>query len=389
MKKVIAAAAGLMLAGALVGTASAAVTFGGDARVRTYYQENYDLGAIDPETGLRVNENDNTWSSRVRIVARAESKGGAYARARIRIADTTWDGTALTRDRGAGTNAYWDYAYIGVPLGAGFTIEGGLMPTNLTKFFYWDNREDQLVVKWGGDMTTVQLWYAKRVEFTGDPVEEADDNDVDAWFLAVDQKFAGDFGLFAAGAYVDDQTAADASGFTGTIQVGGPAGPVALEAALAYVESDLTGNADDGYGGYIQGGFDLGVVNLTVNAGWVQDGFAADNDFGFIMIGGASSITPGIFDTGGKGVGALADTTWIGGTVGFKVSEALSLKGNLVYADLDTWGTGYEVSGSLSYVISDGAVFTWDIGYLGLDADDDATYDDSPFGTALTVEISY
>ena len=91
MKKVIAAAAGLMLVGTMVSSASAAVTFSGDARVRAYYQTDYDFGR---ETdGVRENEKEQSWSSRVRVVVRAESKGGAYARARIRMADTTWDGT--------------------------------------------------------------------------------------------------------------------------------------------------------------------------------------------------------------------------------------------------------------------------------------------------------
>ena len=134
MKKVIAAAAGLMLVGTMVGSASAAVTFSGDARVRAYYQTDYDFGRT--AEGVRTNEKEQSWSSRVRVVVRAESKGGAYARARIRMADTTWDGTNQTRDRGAGTNSYVDYAYIGVPmgqflfqggtlLGAGFTVSGG------------------------------------------------------------------------------------------------------------------------------------------------------------------------------------------------------------------------------------------------------------------------
>ena len=42
MKKVIAAAAGLMLVGAMVGTASAAVSIKGDARARFLFQQNYD-----------------------------------------------------------------------------------------------------------------------------------------------------------------------------------------------------------------------------------------------------------------------------------------------------------------------------------------------------------
>ena len=378
MKKLIAAAAGLMLVGTMVGSAAAAVTFGGDARVRWYYEEN----------GDGTDRTDEKFSSRVRVKVNADAKGGAYARARIRMTDSTWDGTRQTRDRGAGTNSYVDYAYIGVPMGP-VTFEGGLMPVNLTKFTLWDSRADQFIVKWANDMTNLEFWFQKNLEVETRPDDPTfndltDDNDINTYFGKWDQKFAGDWGTTLGIGYRQDETPADVEGWLGTIQFSGPAGPVALEGALAYTESDLLESADDGWGGYLQGGMNFGATSVTLNGGFTQDGYLADDDFGFIMIGGASSITPAIVSN----IGVGGDWGWIGGIVGFKVSEDLSLKGILVYADISDAGSLLEVSGSLSYAISDGASFTWDIGFLNNDRDD-ADDAENPFGTALTFEVSY
>ena len=382
MKKVIAAAAGLMLVGAMVSTASAAVTFSGDARVRAYYQTDYDLGR--EADGVRTNEKEQSWSSRVRVIIRAESKGGAYARARIRMADTTWDGTNLTRDRGAGSNSYVDYAYIGVPMGQ-FLFQGGLMPANLTKFTYWDRRADQAVLQWANDMTTLFLWYQKAAEFTNPATDFIDDEDVDVWIGGWKQKFAGDMGITAVLGYQDDQTPVDASDWFGTINFTGPVGPVALEAELAGQGEKLTVGEDTGVGGYLQAGMDFGATSVTLNGGFANDGFESDDDFGFIMLGGASSITPSAFAT----FGAANDQWWVGGIVGFKASENLSLKGILAWSDITNVGQAFEISGSLKYVISDGANFQWDIGYLSINAEDDTFITEDPFGTAGTFNVSF
>jgi len=370
MKKVIAVAAGLMMTGALVTTASAAVSFSGDARVRGYYEKDYDFG-VQP----RTNEKKVFTNSRYRVKVHADAAGGAYVRSRIKISDGT-HGTVPSSK----TDVVTDYMYLGIPIGP-VTIEGGRMPANLTLFYLWDRRYDMVIGKWANDMTSIQVWYNKLVE-SGDLI---DDNDVTGYYAFLQQKFAGDFGLDVAAAYVVNDVVDNSDGFTGTVQIGGPAGPVSLTAALAYTEEELTGTPDDGYGGYIQAGMDFGATSVSLNAGWAQDGFAADDDFGFIMMGGASSITPaGPFETLGGG----GDTTWFGGTVGFKASEALSLTGILAYGTIDDVGDAFEISGRAKYIISDGLVAQWDIGYLNWDSD---TSDDeeSPFGTALTFEISF
>ncbi len=119
------------------------------------------------------------------------------------------------------------------------------------------------------------------------------DDDITGYYGLLTQKFAGDWGITVAGAYIDDATAADQSGFTGTIGFGGPAGPVTLNGEFSYAEADLGDDIDDGYGGYLEAGMDFGATSVSLKGGWAQDGFASDDDFGFIMLGGASSITPG------------------------------------------------------------------------------------------------
>ena len=117
MKKLIVAAAGLMLAGTMVSTASAepGVSFTGDGRARAFYFQDYNF--VDSDT--------SNWNSRVRLKIKAESKGGAYAVARLRMAEAKWDGTQLTRKGGEQSNLFTDYAYVGTPIGP-VAIEGGL-----------------------------------------------------------------------------------------------------------------------------------------------------------------------------------------------------------------------------------------------------------------------
>ena len=258
------------------------------------------------------------------------------------------------------------------------------MPVNLTKFTIWDRRADQFIVKWANDMTNLEFWFQKNLEFSDPATDFVDDNDINTYFGKWDQKFAGDWGTTVGIAYRQDETPANVEGWQGTVHFSGPAGPVALMGEIAYTESDLLGLADDAWGGYLQGGMNFGATSVTVSGGFTQDGYIADDDFGYIMIGGASSITPAV----SSNIGVNGDWGWIAGDVGFKVSEQLSLRGVLAYADISDYGDLFEISGSVKYAISDGAAFTWDIGYLNNNADAEVG-DENPFGTAITFEISY
>jgi hypothetical protein len=272
-------------------------------------------------------------------------------------------------------------------MGANFLFQGGLMPANLTKFTYWDRRADQAVLQWANDMTTLFLWYQKAEEFTDPATDFVDDNDVDNWVLGWKQKFGGDMGLTAVLQYTDNQKPGDAedSGWAGTINFTGPAGPIALEAELAGISEELGNGEDTGLGGYIQGGMNFGATSVTLNGGFTADGYTADDDFGFIMLGGASAITPGLMAE----IGDLGDTWWIYGIAGFKASEAMSLRGIVGWADITNVGQSFEISGSLTYQISDGANFDWQIGYLALNAEDDTFLTEDPFGTAFTFNVSF
>jgi hypothetical protein len=384
MKKVIAAAAGLMLVGAMAGTASAAVSFGGDARARAYYQQDYDFGSVsvDEETGAvtRDREQDNFVNSRVRIQARAEAPGGAYAVGRALYGAATWDGgNSGTADIGA------DKAYIGVPMGMTL-LQAGRLPTDLlrsTAFFEQDITRDGLQFDiMATDMATIGLWYFIDYESrqNGDNV---DDNDISDYGIYADVKFAGDWGTRLGVLYRDDQVPNDGrddDGAFGGIEFVGPAGPLAISGAVAF---DDRGEGNTGWGAFASAGMQFGATGVALEAGFTDENFVTDGDYGFIMVGGGASITP--YTIGSEGT----SNWWIGVPVTFAVSEMLSLGGNLVYIDMDEFGDAFEISGTAKYLISDGANVQWDIGYLGYSAGDGIVEEESPFGTALTFNVSF
>ena len=390
MKKVIAAAAGLMLVGTMVGSASADVSFGGDARARAYYQQNKDFGrtTVDEETGAvtRNNEQQNFVNSRVRIQARATAPGGAYAVGRALYGAATWDGgNSGTADIGA------DKAYIGVPMGMTL-LQAGRLPTDLlrsTSFFEQDITRDGLQFDvMATDMATIGLWYfiAYEASANGDLV---DDNDVSDYGIYADLKFGGDWGTRMGILYRDDQVLNDGrddDGAYGGIEFAGPGGPLAISGAVAF---DDRGEGDTGWGAFASAGMQFGATGVALEAGFTDAGFVTDGDYGFIMIGGGASITP--YTIGSEG----ESNWWIGVPVTFAVSEMLTVGGNLVYIDMDEFGEGFEISGTLKYLISDGANVQWDIGYLAYSQGDSDDFEfgldeeDSPFGTALTFNVSF
>ena len=374
MRKTIAITTALLLAGFLVNSASAAVSMNGDARTRWTYHQYSD--------GTDATENDEKWSSRIRVNLKATAKGGAYAKARLRMADAKWDGTRQTRNKGAGSNLYTDYAYIGVPIGQ-VTVEAGLQKVDLTRFTIWDEREDMLSINWTNDNTALDFWYIKDAEYTNTATDTIDDEDVNKMALILEQKWGGHFRVKASGFYTDDQTPADKSGFTGFLSVGGSAGQVTLDAELAYNEADVQGTTDDGLGGYVQGMMKFGDASLTLNGGFTKDGYVADDDFGFLMIGGDTAITADIT----RNIGAIGDTLWGGTILGFKVSENLNVKALLAYIDVDNYGSLFEVSGGVTYIVSDGATIEWLAGYVAIDDDSDTA--EAPFATGLTFNVNF
>jgi hypothetical protein len=102
-------------------------------------------------------------------------------------------------------------------------------------------------------------------------------------------------------------------------------------------------------------------------------------------------------------LGAEGDWFWIAPSVTYDVSEQLRLVGNFVWVNIDgndnvavddkRLAKLMEISGSLTYVISKGADFTWKAGYLLPDFDgrlDGAgVEDDGAFGTYARLEIKF
>ena len=393
MKKLIVAAAGLMLVGTMVSTASAdaGVSFTGDARARGFYLQDYNFNDSDT----------SNWNSRVRLKFKGESKGGAYAIARVRMADAKWDGTQKTRALGEGSNIYTDYAYVGVPMGP-VTVEAGMMPFNVTKFSVWDVRVDGVHVKYASDMTTLVGFFHKVDEYDEAAVvvvrdglnadgtaktkivstDYLNDNDVDRYGVLLDQKFNGGWGMVASVWYQDDQQTLvnDKTGLGVAAEVTGAIGTVGVLADAAWYDADMVGTVDDPYGLYAQAAIPMGAVTLAAGAGMTKDGFIADGDFGpFIMLSDVVNISTGI------GIGTGGDTTFAALVPMMKVSEQLSLKLVFAYADIDgPYESALEASGSATYVVTDGANLTAELGYLDVEG-----LENPAIGAGVTLDIAF
>jgi hypothetical protein len=391
MKKLIVAAAGLMLAGAMVSSASAepGVSFTGDARTRGFYKQDYNF--IDSDT--------SNWNSRVRLKMKAESKGGAWAIARVRMADAQWDGGQdQTKATAQGSNIYTDYAYMGTPIGDALSIEGGLMPFNITTWSIWDIRTDAANIAYKSDMTTAMFFYHKVDEFEDVagvvvPTDVFDDDDIDRYGGLLNQKFEGGWGLVASVWYQDDAQVTDKTGVGVAAEVTGAIGSANVLGTAAWYEADMRLNKallsdpdSDPWGVYGQAAFPMGAVTLTGGVGFTSDGFIADGDFGpFIMLSDVSNIATGI------GIGSLGETTFAAFVPSFKVSEQLTLTGVFAYADIDDYGTtdvdsAMEFSGKAAYVVTDGATLTAEAGWLDLDSD---VLDEPAIGAGVILDIAF
>lgn len=380
MKKVIAAAAGLMLVGTVASAAVAAtapraagVTFKGDARARYYFQEEY----------VNADTSEDHWNSRVRLQWTATSKGGAYAVGRFRLADATWDGGQKTR-KGSDSNVWVDKAYIGVPFGP-ITVEAGLTYRNLSSFAYDWRGADAIDFIYKGDMTTVRAFIQVLDEYEEDEEgnvvadDLVNDNDIMMYGARLDQKFGGNWGLSAYAAMEDDQQS-DNDGVRAGLKVDGGFGGVTLASEIAFVESDLLGSDDDGIGFYVEATVPVGPASIYGIVGVAQDGFEVDDDFagqGNVM-GNYSQISN--FTLGGS---ALGDTTWVTVAPKFKATEKLTLGANLGYYDGDV-DSAFEIGLDASYAVVDGATLNAIFGYVDFDE-----ADQSPLGFGLSLEISY
>jgi len=407
MKKVLVAGAALLLAGGMVGSAMAEVNLSGDARVRWVLKDSYQFGngggTID---GQHVDQDTtNYFDSRLRVKVDAKAKGGAYAKARIRMNDFRWDGQgwgAYKEDK----NIWVDYAYVGVPVGP-TTLIGGTVLWDVTEFFQWDERPTVAALNYKND--TVNIYGLYIVE--DDDVNAYDnlkDNNMRAYGIYAKANINADWSVLGYGLYNDDQrdynsdlssrNGVDNSGFLGTLNVTGNAAGLGITGEVAYKNSDVQGTVNDGWGAYAEVSYALGGLDLAGSVGVTTDSYTADGDFGWLMIGDIEPI--GVI----KNVGGFGQDWWWGAfNPTYAVSENLKLTGNLVYVNVDTNDDPianvdrlddlWEISGKAVYTVSEGAELMAGLGYLQPSYDGRAEaagiQDDGAFGGMLQMSIKY
>lgn len=403
MKKIIAAAAGLMIAGTAM-VASAAVEFSGDARARYYYQDNYVLSDDSKDSA-------DHWNSRVRLNVKATTAGGSYAKVRLVMQDNGWG-------NGGNNNSTVDVdrAFVGVPLGC-VELTAGRQPLSLTTGYWNDVDLDNVRLKYAQDGTTVIGWYAVLESDTyaaSTGVTEYKDSENRLYGIAVMQDFA-DWNVAAGVSFQDmDLTgitlpngSTESGGAMATIAVAGPAGPVALAAELGWQEdgvvatdeqaADATG--DDGFGAYVTAGMTFDAFGATLVGVATTEGFAFDVPVGFIMLGGDNQITPGVSNVLGYYGDQAVDTYAIGVKTTYQATEALGFGFNLAYANMElsesgaTFATGdtteddtdaFEISAQAGYAINDGTMLYARAGYLDVDHQDDPI-----IGAGVSLELSF
>lgn len=476
MKKVLLTGAALMLAGGMVSTASAAavepgIKITGDARVRIFYQSDdyQDFGNAINTAGwadaarfpgsTAYNNRNNTddantdMDSRIRINIAGTAAGGAYAKARIRITDSSLmgdldnDATAINTSVDH-DNIWADVAYIGIPFNDMFTLELGRwrstygpLPTTYN-FFYDDVNLSGIrgIVKIGEIEINPFIEWMEEAQNAADSaatsIDKNEDNDEIRFGVHAKGKINKDWTVGGMLGYQTDarqestvndilHTGFEANeGFFGSVYTNGKAGAFGLVAEFAVTDAklnnfnsweldestglgytDLIGSADTGFGGYVFPNYQIDKLNLGLNLGFTINGFQPDRAFGFVMLGSSdnSKITAGrIGDTG--------DWMWAGLVATYQIDEALKLTGNLVYADVDPWDTtgangdgpitssgayflaldnAWELSAVLQYTISKGMDVYFSAGYLKPEFEASNVQDDGAFGALTRFELKF
>ncbi len=417
MKKVIVAAAGLMLAGVMTSTAFAdpGVSFSGDARARFKYFDDYENPAAHPSVGAALmpgaklaamqnapNSKKSWFESRARLAVVGETKGGAYAKARFTLANGRWSGTTITR---SANNVNVDYAYLGVPLGP-VTVEAGA----------YDDRGITPFTIFAQDADTLQFIYeAGETKVTGfmDMVLEdsswKQNDDVMAFGLVLNQGFSCGATLDAGIRYQHDPRSATAPGVTPQVtpqegiiaglDVSGEFGGMTLAGGLGYKEKDFTDTGDDGYGLWARLDAPVGAATATVIAGATFDGYTPEwgefdafyvfGDFTMISLGTDATPIPGKSKSLSIGnIGHLGDAFWGVLRGAYKASEALNFEAQIAYIDID-YGQGYdtnafEIGAQAKYTILDGASLTAMVGYADI-----KDLDVNPLAFALSLDVKF
>ncbi|MDR0477366.1 MAG: hypothetical protein LBH14_05450 [Desulfobulbaceae bacterium] len=416
MKKIIAVTAGLMLAGTIAASASAAeITFSGDARARYNYEDNYNGlagGAGIHSTKVPVNQSDSFWNSRIRLQFQINTKGGAYAVGRFRLADGTWEGntgSTVNPPGGGGTggsvayaatntksNIWVDVGYVGVPMGP-VVLEGGLGYDDFTNDFLRAGTTDNftfLRAKYATDQTTLYAFYEKlRVDpLLGDATYTDGLNNVNQYGIDLIQKFNSDWSMNGTVLYRDDQqTAYDYSGAAADILVNGKLpNDIKIWAELAYKQADYQAGGyynnavnsakegwsnksttgDDGWGGYVAAKFPLGNgVAISAMAGASLNGYTASPDFGggkqaeyapFVMLSQPTTKDLGFLGTGVLIGSPDGDAYFVNVAPSVQASDRLTLTLEGTYMNAD-YGRGAYL-GNNRYVNGINSLNIWEIG---------------------------
>jgi hypothetical protein len=392
MKKVLVAGTALMLAGSFVAEAQAEVNLSGDARA-TY------VGKQDYERKDSANGYDDYFESRVGVNFDAKTPAnGVSAKARLYFDDYGFEDDAPWNGQES-TAVSVDYAYLTAPLGD-WTIKAGRVNPDYSKFFSWNIRPTRLIANYKQGNADITSFVGVRAEATT-ATDKWNDSDYMEYGLIAGVKLQNAWNLKGYVRYDDDQRekvdaieidaagvatkvekdAKDKTGFIGDVFLNndGAGCDFGFHAELAYKAADVQGTEDDGLGGYVQLSKKMSDrFTPAVLAGMTKDGFVADNDFGFIMVGGELS-------TQVMQVGQGGDLLFGAFVANYVVSDSLTLTGNLLYADFDndaagTLDSAIEVSGIAAYALNDSASLTYKAGYLtpsitsGSGVDEDAYF---------------
>ncbi|MCI5138840.1 MAG: hypothetical protein D3922_10585, partial [Candidatus Electrothrix sp. AR1] len=129
----------------------------------------------------------------------------------------------------------------------------------------------------------------------------------------------------------------------------------------------------------------------VVLAGMTQDGFMANRNFGFVMVGGNESTT--VVNVG-NGDGDLMFGALV---LLHDISDRFSVRGNLLYAAYDyddeagKIDSAIEVSGGLSYALSESTNFEYKLGYLAPTYNDGApsVLEDAYIGQVMRMNVEF
>lgn len=412
MKKVLVAGAALMLAGSMVSAASAGnygeasgettgVSVSGDARVTYVGWTDYMRDLSDNS----ANGYSDYFESRVSVNVDAVAIGGASIHTRLYFDDQGFNDDVIWDKSGdAQVGVSTDYAYIKVPLSDKLTVKAGRLPLNFSSFYAGEIRPTRVQLIYESGNLKLIPWVGVVTE-EGSNIDDWNDNDFMQYGLIPVLKINDDWTIKGYFRYNDDArewatdpttdtvsgvevavpaTAHnDHSGFDGSVNLSGTAGNVGLTAEVSYKAADVQGTEDDGIGGYFQAAFSMPGITPIVLAGMTQDGFMAFRDFGFVMVGGNESTTVVNVgnETGDLMFGALV--------LMHDISDRFSVQGNLLYASYDyeddsvaagELDSAIEVSGVMSYALSESTSFEYKLGYLA------PTYND---GAAEVLEDAY